>query len=487
MTTFDRLKERKIKSRRYVVFSLVLGGMLLVGLLTAMNKTSRVARAAPGDLFVTTGGGGDCSQATPCALHTALSQASNNCTIYVAQGTYAGTGGAVLTVTKSITFYGGWDGTATTPIVRDPDIYPTRLNGENTRQVVFITANTAPTINGFVITGGKGKDGGGIHVVDASPVIQNNIITANWTIDSGSYADGRGGGVFVGGIGNAAISQNRILSNTSGYGGGIYHDASTAITITGNEIVNNYASYRGGGILIENAPDVVQTNVLSGNLAANDGGAMLIWHAAPQVAANRIVNNSSPYGGGMSLGNAATPNLTNNLLISNTHHGLAVGGSSPVIVNNTIVGSSAQYPGNGVHLQSSSGCSPPNCATPDITNNIVSNYEIGVYGLGSGPVTPAIDYNDVWGNTTANYSLQPGVTTGTHNISLDPLFVDPGAGDYHLQIASPCINAGDPAGVPPAPPSDIDGDRRPFGIVDIGADEIILGAFLPVVMNRCTP
>jgi hypothetical protein len=66
--------------------------------------------------------------------------------------------------------------------------------------------------------------------------------------------------------------------------------------------------------------------------------------------------------------------------------------------------------------------------------------------------------------------------TGTHSISLDPLFADPTTGNYHLQGSSPCINAGDPAGVPPAPPTDIDGEARPEGCFpDIGADEFMTG------------
>jgi hypothetical protein len=46
-----------------------------------------------------------------------------------------------------------------------------------------------------------------------------------------------------------------------------------------------------------------------------------------------------------------------------------------------------------------------------------------------------------------------------HQISADPLFVNPAARDFHLQAASPCIDAGDPA----APP-DPDGTRADQGV-----------------------
>jgi hypothetical protein len=63
------------------------------------------------------------------------------------------------------------------------------------------------------------------------------------------------------------------------------------------------------------------------------------------------------------------------------------------------------------------------------------------------------------------------------NFTLDPLFVDPAAGDYHLQTGSPCINVGTDT-APGLPATDfegddrvIDGDNDSTATVDIGADE----------------
>ena len=79
---------------------------------------------------------------------------------------------------------------------------------------------------------------------------------------------------------------------------------------------------------------------------------------------------------------------------------------------------------------------------------------------------PLLDFNDVWNNPGGDYV---GVTPGVHDISADPLLVDPANGDYHLSNGSPCIDAGDPVNYPA---TDFEGDPRPIGPApDIGVDE----------------
>ena len=53
-----------------------------------------------------------------------------------------------------------------------------------------------------------------------------------------------------------------------------------------------------------------------------------------------------------------------------------------------------------------------------------------------------------------------------------PDFVNPAAADYHIVVNSEALEAGDPAGAPPAPDHDADGISRPQGIrMDLGAYE----------------
>ena len=83
----------------------------------------------------------------------------------------------------------------------------------------------------------------------------------------------------------------------------------------------------------------------------------------------------------------------------------------------------------------------------------------------------------MWGNTKGdppslyNYS---GCSAGPGCINEDPLFVDAPAGDYHLELVSLCINAGD-NGAPGLPATDLDGYPRisggSYGRVDMGVYE----------------
>ena len=242
----------------------------MVGLFLLLNGTSQVARADPGDLFVSSSGSGSaCTQAAPCALQTALSQAANGDTIYVAGGTYTGVGSTVIIITKSISLYGGWGGAASGPVVPHPAAHVTTLDGQGARRVVYIQGNITPSLDGLTITGGNASSapaasyGGGIYSLDASPVIQNNIIISN-----------------VGGI-----------TPTYGTGGGMYISYG-APRLIGNEIRGNVAARNAGGIYISWGTPLVQGNLVVGNLGGGDGHH---WN-----------------GGGMEVSPAGSPTITGN-------------------------------------------------------------------------------------------------------------------------------------------------------------------------------
>lgn len=86
----------------------------------------------------------------------------------------------------------------------------------------------------------------------------------------------------------------------------------------------------------------------------------------------------------------------------------------------------------------------------------------------------APDEVHVYGGTLAIvYSDVEGGYAGLGNFDLDPQYVDPPGGDYHLLANSPCIDAGDPSS-----PADPDGTAA-----DVGAFAFVPGWCGPVVIG----
>ena len=237
----------KSGTRGLIPLASVLCGLLAVGLLLVW--TDRAA-ADPGMLFVRPDGTGNaCAQAQPCALQTALSQAADGDVLVLASGTYVGSGAAVVTITETIsTSTAGGTARRAGRSVRDPELYPTTLDGQGQRRVVHISGTITPTLSDLTIANGNASGltdlcyaassgdpdgcGGGIFVYQANPLIAHTIITNNVA---------------------SAESQSSPLG-TTGYGGGIYVDASHGARIVGNTIISNAASLvadgAGGGVFL---------------------------------------------------------------------------------------------------------------------------------------------------------------------------------------------------------------------------------------------
>jgi parallel beta-helix repeat protein len=512
--------------------ALALGLGLTLALLYALSVNPRPVLADPGDLFVTTGGTGTtCAQGTPCSLQMALTQAIGGDTIYVARGTYTGTGSAVVTITQSITLAGGWDGAPNGDVVRDPDAYPTTLDGENARRGVYISGYVTPRLDGFIVTGGNATGlggtpydqdaGGGIYSEYASPIISNNVITDNLG-SSGTSTYGRGGGVHLANASaTSLISGNLIISNTAstgdnGYGGGISLYESN-VTICENRVISNTGSTadnghgggggifvsdhhlwivnniiqgntasevmagRGGGLYLDSASALIESNLIADNQTdpSKDGygGGIYDLYGSPTLNNNRILSNTAKSGGGIYVFRSSSLTLTNNVIARNTAQGLYFYGatSHPVtgmLVNNTIAHSGS----DGVFLRDHVALT--------LTNNIIVRHTTGIFADDS-TTTAMADYTLFFDNTDGDTGGLGSITSTDEITGSDPLFVDPAGWNYHLRSGSPAIDAGITV---PWLVDDIDGDARPWptgGAYDIGADEARwLPVYLPLVLRN---
>ncbi|MGB2864479.1 MAG: hypothetical protein WBC05_14220, partial [Sedimentisphaerales bacterium] len=304
----------------------------------------------------------------------------------------------------------------------DPDIVAaTIINGDGEGSVVtFENGETSEALlTGFTITGGYGT---------AVSEIGSNIF---W-----------GGGIFC--YASSPTIKGNIITDNAG-----------PVEMVGNNQAQWTMSYGSGiGSFVSSA--TITNNIIKNNTAF--AGAVFVL-SEDKICNNLIYDNSAVIGGGVIL----------------------FGGS---LINNTIVGNdtnanpqAAGMPGGNVYIVFDNEFSQ----SLMILNNIICNAKSGGGISGEGAIDESvISFNNVWGNSPGNY-MELSNQTGTNgNISENPMFVDAQAKDFHLQLDSQCIDAGDPDYVPFPWQLDIDGDQAAMGEqIDIGADEYV-GYIKPV-------
>ncbi len=361
-------------------------------------------------------------------IQTGIDLAVAGDTVRVADGVYTGLGNREIRFNgKAITVISE-NGPETTVIdCEDADL-----------GIRFETGEGADSVfSGFTITRGNHEDAGGIYCFQASPTIENCIITHCRTAMGGggihcsdasspvfrdcwvtyNRSEEAGSGIWLESGSNAAFIRCMIShNNESGsnqIGGGIYSIGSSFI-LTDSLVSYNCVSYQpdvgdGAGIFIhyDNGVPVTITNtVFYANTAGRVGGAAAAINA--EIEFNNCLmahNRACEEGGAIHLRNCDAD-----------------------ILNCTVTDNSAFFIG-GLFLEGEN-------ADYSIWNSIIYNnsaYEIGSQGY-----------------TTVQYSLVRNGYNGEGNISDPPLFVTGAMGDYYLsQTAagqaedSPCVDAGD--------------------------------------------
>lgn len=449
-------------------------------------------------------------------IQAAIDAANGGDTVLVAPGTYV----------ENIDFKGK---ALTVESESGPAV--TTINGSGSGSVVTFKSGEGPgsVIKGFTITNGaasnassRGAAGGGILCDGASPTIISNVITGNRAENTGE-GGGAGGGIALTQGASAIIKQNTITENdaTTDYlgggwdsgataGGGILVDWNSEPIIEDNVITDNYGynnkgwGHSAGGIAVVHwANATITRNTITRNIADQDasgGGIVVTFGAQASVDRNFITHNEatnkrtrySAAGGGFFCDKGAQVDITNNVIAHNSAIDTATAdatggdagggimqkweGNNLRVINNVIFDNYAEsargYAAGGI-------CQGHWTDQITIFNDIIWNNRVGV----GYPAMPDLrQYQPDVNKAYVTYNdISQEVFPGVGNIQADPLFVDPGGDDFHLQSSSPCIDTGTNVG---APPIDLEGRIRPWdgdgdltAVVDMGAYEY--GAPLP--------
>lgn len=394
-------------------------------------------------------------------------------------------------------------------------------------------------LNGFTLTNGSSlistnpetSGGGAVWCASTNVVISNCVLAG-----SQAYV---GSGVYGGTLFNCAITNNSgfytsstsapqgggacrsildhclISGSQAALGGGVFQCTLYHCTVANNEAIgDDFVQVGGGGAfdsflydstIIENyvfsispvgggADHCVLSNcVLNGNSASSYGGGAVNC----MLDACTIVSNRSNYGGG-----TASSSLFNCLVQGNTAESDGGGVSTGTITNCVFKGNSARNSGGAASNSTLFNCTligngtagtGGGAASSTLYNcTIISNTAMPAVWEGSFPAGGAaactlmncivmfnrsvLPANANYDSTSAfSFSCADPLPAGIGNIDADPLFTDPGQGDFRLVPGSPCIDTG--ANLASLPKLDLGGLTRVLDGNASGVAQVDMGAY----------
>ena len=276
--------------------------------------------------------------------------------------------------------------------------------------------------------------GGAFALNNISGSIRGNVIrnnACNWA----------GGGFLNDATKNTVTVESNLVDSNSGtaegaaHGGGMFLGGHS-VSIVGNAFVNNVVTMWGGGLIIAaytagNQPTTATLawNVYRGNRAGNSGGGFFCDEGATCIASHEIYDRNC--GGNVLLDGGA-------------------GGSGPTratfdhVTNVGALDLDCSAPGIGVFVDTYEGVAADNYS---FTNSLFWGNAPGKdFATACGSGCDAIKVNVALSLLQKNYTQDGGIKIsfgqGIIN-SVDPQFVAPSDGDFHLRTGSPAIGKGD--------------------------------------------
>ncbi|MCL4264489.1 MAG: hypothetical protein KJ069_14795 [Anaerolineae bacterium] len=384
-------------------------------------------------------------------------------------------------------------------------------------------------------------NGGGLSASSADVTLSNvdfvgndalgrgGLFALSVSINGGRFEQNTASGNSSGGLSadTVVLTDTHFISNTAlnGFAGGVlaanivamggsfeYNnpgglEATGAMILTGTQFLNNSGGPAVSGTYSTQATDVLFANnsdialvsdetTISNSQFVNNGQAILAL--GPLTVTNSLFMNNTPFGA-IEAYNHVT--ISSTLFLRNSASlggGLVQYDAGDVsIVNTLFAGNTVSGGGAAIHLEgegtatlkhvtiASSEFATTTAITTSkdivlIQNTIVANHDIGL--------------NVTTGFVALNHALfhdngldvQGSIAADEGRVTGDPLFVNPGADNFHLQVGSVAIDAGLDADIT----TDFEGDVRPSGnSFDIGYDEFVpiqvppIQIMLPIILR----
>jgi predicted outer membrane repeat protein len=312
-------------------------------------------------------------------------------------------------------------------------------NSADNRGGALIFASTAfPTFYGCAFSGNSAPEGGALSCESASdPHFEECIFNSNWALNTaGAVRIDNSAPVFT----SCSFDGNNVTESAA--------DGGAAAILSGSEpsfvdcvFDRNGATGFGGAVDITGASDPsFQNCVFNSNQADQGGAASVRDESGPSFGSTRFSDNSAAHtGGAVMCYGESTPDFDGCTLVYNSAS--ETGGaihleslSTAEITNSTFHGNSAPT-GGGIWCDDSF----------ELRNCIIAFCPSGaaVHCAGS---TPTVWCCDVYGNAGGDWvDCLAELDQVNDNFSEDPIFCDAPAGDFTVDVASPCTSNNTPA------------------------------------------
>jgi hypothetical protein len=459
------------------------------------------------------------------------------------------TPGELIAFNISVSLYGGWDGDLTPGVdpVIDPQAHQTILDGQDSYRIMTLTGSSNNSaVEGFTMENGYAEDahntacyaggaagtpacGGAIYVENASPTIRKNKLINNVAINNGTNS-GIGGGIYAYNSQGIKIRDNEIYFNYAngsaytGFGGGIFiYTCGVEAEIRGNNFWYNQAAVgtfngKGAAIAVENCVTIPikdnyfyynnqggTTNITGSAIYLSNsfvdlldnvfmynvnGSVVYLINSRGTIQRNYLNNQDADYG--LFIYRGVTDGwfyVYNNMILNHDHANVYLLGVSSSYARVQFTFNTIAFNGTGIY---DSGVSIGDYVNGIFTHGIITNHYYGFKDVSvtGGTSTISISYHLMY-NDYYPYG-DDGVFDGfpyTYGFTGDPLFVNVGSGDYHIQSGSPARDRG------PGNPTilkDFDHQTRmypPSGMTnaaDLGADEYwpaYLQLYMPIIIR----
>jgi hypothetical protein len=450
-------------------------------LVIAVSCMALTATAAP--VYVKVGGTGNGSSWANAygSLQSALTN-HPGAEIWVAAGTYKE---PTIVWSNGSKAYGGFVGNEASRDQRDWIANQTILDGDNTRQVLWIV-NDDPVLanirlDGFIVQNGRidtndNAGGAGMYCkrLDGSNVIANCILRNNHVVNGGNWD--AGGAVMCDGCPGIQFQNCTIENNSAPWSGGAMSFL-WSVGVLENCIIRSNQAIEGAGINLDHFPSpsakitYVKGCHFFNNVTTQASGGAIIMRSEAQVlledsyfTSNATINAGSPSGGAIFVGDdcvvaAQRCHFHNNTAVWDGGAINFMSRAQGSFANCVFTRNNARNGGAITFINGDSSGNTKtylnlinctfwdNLGTYEWSNTAIAawsdNANAGVHGNALNCIFWAPDgRNLVAGVQVGNSCLSNsnGITDKGGNIATNPSFV--GTNNLRLNAGSPCINTG---------------------------------------------